>query len=66
MYLENEGSLAKQKPGYTDDVTTTESFRLLKEDPNSRVVLYCKLTLQSLVEKFSPLTADSSWGKLAH
>lgn len=42
LYLQNEASLAARVPGFADDVTTTESFRLLKHDPEARLVLYCK------------------------
>lgn len=50
LYLQNEASLATQAPGFSKDFTQTESFRLLKEDPESRLVLYCKSSLASFLE----------------
>jgi abhydrolase domain-containing protein 12 len=43
LYLKNEATIEAQEPGFSHDFTKTESFRLLKEDPESRLVLYCKL-----------------------
>ncbi|WAO84467.1 Hydrolase-4 domain-containing protein [Fusarium falciforme] len=42
LYLQNEASIESQNPGFSEDFTKTESFRLLKEDPESRLVLYCE------------------------
>ena len=42
LYLQNEATLAKQIPGLAQDFSATESFRLLKEDPEARLVLNCK------------------------
>ena len=64
LYLQNEATLATQTPGYNNDFTLTESFRILKEDPESRVVLSCKLLLfETMVEKTGVLIATSSWRK---
>lgn len=41
LYLQNEAAIAIQTPGFSKDFTRTESFRLLKEDPESLLVLYC-------------------------
>lgn len=41
LYLQNEASIADQPSGFSNDFIKTESFRLLKEDPESRLVLYC-------------------------
>jgi hypothetical protein len=43
LYLQNEAALAAQASGFSPDITETESFRLLKEEPDSKVVLYCKI-----------------------
>lgn len=40
LYIRNEEALLKQTPGYQDDVTTAESFRLLKDDPKAKLILY--------------------------
>lgn len=40
LYIQNEKALLKQTPGYQEDVTTAESFRLLKDDPKSKLILY--------------------------
>lgn len=39
LYLQNEATVATQTPGLAKDFTATESFRLLKEDPEARLVL---------------------------
>lgn len=43
LYLQNEAVVSKQVLGYSEDFTATESFRLLKEDPEARLVLTCKI-----------------------
>ena len=47
LYLKNEAALAAQESGFSQDFPQTESFRLLKEDPETRLVLYCELQLIS-------------------
>lgn len=42
LYLQNEAAVAAQTPGFSEDFTLTESFRLLKNDPEARLVIYCK------------------------
>lgn len=44
LYLQNEASISSQEPGFAESFTSTESFRLLKEDPEARLVLYCMVT----------------------
>ncbi|KAK8073013.1 hypothetical protein PG996_006361 [Apiospora saccharicola] len=39
-YLKNEDKLQAQPAGYVEDVTSTESFRILREDPDARLVVY--------------------------
>ncbi|KAK6829790.1 hypothetical protein PG995_004371 [Apiospora arundinis] len=39
-YLENEDKLQAQPAGFAQDVTATESFRMLREDPEARLVVY--------------------------
>ncbi|KAI1413074.1 alpha/beta-hydrolase [Hypoxylon sp. FL1857] len=38
-YLKHEEKLHAQKPGFSSDITKTESFRLLKDDPEARLVI---------------------------
>lgn len=38
-YLKNEDKFQAQSRGFADDVTTTESFKILREDPNARLVV---------------------------
>ncbi|KAL2755747.1 hypothetical protein ACRALDRAFT_1076762 [Sodiomyces alcalophilus JCM 7366] len=40
LYLQHEEALSSQDPGVAPDITTTESFRLLKGDSEARVVIY--------------------------
>lgn len=42
LYLQHEETVASQELGFCNDFTKTESFRLLKEDPEARLVLTCK------------------------
>ncbi|KAK8133217.1 Abhydrolase domain protein [Apiospora kogelbergensis] len=39
-YLRNEDRLQAQPAGFAQDVTTTESFKMLREDPDARLVVY--------------------------
>ncbi|VUC35805.1 unnamed protein product [Clonostachys rosea] len=70
LYLQNEASLAAQTPGLADDVTTTESFRLLKHDPEARLVLHFHGNAGHIAQAFRPfsyhtLTDTSSYHVLA-
>ncbi|KAH7313511.1 Alpha/Beta hydrolase protein [Stachybotrys elegans] len=40
LYLKNEALLSTQAIGFSNDFTATESFRLLKDDPEARLVIY--------------------------
>ncbi|KAF4124917.1 LOW QUALITY PROTEIN: abhydrolase domain-containing protein 12 [Geosmithia morbida] len=40
-YLQNEDALSVGSPAFAQDVTQTESFKLLKEDPEAKVILNC-------------------------
>lgn len=42
LYLKNEARLTGQPQGLSPDFAKTQSFRLLKEDPEARLILYCK------------------------
>ena len=43
LYAKHEKEIIQQPSGLTEDVTKTVSFRLLREDPNSKLVISCKL-----------------------
>ncbi|KAK0611798.1 Alpha/Beta hydrolase protein [Immersiella caudata] len=40
VYLKHERKLAAQNSGFCDDVTATENFKLLRDDPESRFIVY--------------------------
>lgn len=40
LYARYEDRLIEQPTGPVTDFTKTESFRILKEDPNARLVIY--------------------------
>ena len=43
LYAKHEESISSSRePGLCKDVKQTESFRLLKEDPNAKVIIFCK------------------------
>ncbi len=42
LYLQNEAVIATRTPGYAQDVTSTEAFRLLKEDREARLIVSCQ------------------------
>lgn len=46
--MKHESTLQSQKGGFCDDITSTESFRLLKDDPKARLIVYCELDLDPL------------------
>lgn len=60
LYLQNEASIATQTPGLAPDVTSTEAFRLLKEDPEARLIVSCKLCEGAA--GCAVLMIFSSWG----
>ena len=45
IYSQHEDQLLKQPAGFCDDISKSESFRILKDDPDAKVILYCKLQL---------------------
>ncbi|KAH7155742.1 Alpha/Beta hydrolase protein [Dactylonectria estremocensis] len=70
LYLQNEASIAAQAPGFSKDFSQTESFRLLKEDPESRLVLYFHGNAGHIAQGFRPdsyhtLTDTSSYHVVA-
>lgn len=44
LYLQHEAAVATQKIGLCNNFTQTESFRLLANDPEARLIISCKYT----------------------
>ena len=40
LYLKNEAELQHESPGIAEDITKTLGFRLLKQNPNTKLVVY--------------------------
>jgi hypothetical protein len=40
-YLDHEREIAREPGGPADDFTTSIGYKLLKEDPESRIVINC-------------------------
>ncbi|KAF4967586.1 hypothetical protein FSARC_4883 [Fusarium sarcochroum] len=59
LYLQNEASIESQEPGLVEDFTKTESFRLLREDPESRLVLYFHGNAGHVAQAIRPLSYHS-------
>ncbi|EXA47119.1 hypothetical protein FOQG_04597 [Fusarium oxysporum f. sp. raphani 54005] len=59
LYLQNEAKIESQEPGFSADFTKTESFRLLKEDPESRLVLYFHGNAGHVAQAIRPLSYHS-------
>ncbi|KAI1100837.1 alpha/beta-hydrolase [Jackrogersella minutella] len=69
-YLKHENTLQIQRPGFSEDVSKTESFKLLKDDPDSRLVIYFHGNAGHLAQRFRPdsyhtLTDSSHYHVLA-
>ena len=41
LYAQHEAQLAAQSSGFCQDITKTDNFRLLREDPDARLIIYC-------------------------
>ncbi|PFH58108.1 hypothetical protein XA68_14133 [Ophiocordyceps unilateralis] len=66
LYLKNEVRLTAQPSGLSPNFTNTESFRLLREDPNARLILYFHGTAGHIAQAVRPdsyhaLTDTSSY-----
>ncbi|KAI1475740.1 alpha/beta-hydrolase [Daldinia eschscholtzii] len=69
-YLKHEDKLHTQQPGYSNDITKTESFKLLKDDPEARLVIYFHGNVGHVAQGFRPdsyhmLTDSSQYHVLA-
>lgn len=45
IYAQHESKLSSQATGLSSDITTTENFRLLRDDPNAKLIISCKLSI---------------------
>lgn len=41
LYSKHEDQLSAQPSGFSKNIEQTLNFKLLKEDPNARLILYC-------------------------
>ncbi|KAI6081014.1 alpha/beta-hydrolase [Hypoxylon rubiginosum] len=69
-YLKHEHKLQAQQPGFSDDITKTASFRLLKDDPEARLVIYFHGNAGHIAQGYRPesyhtLTDSSRYHVLA-
>lgn len=39
LYLQHEDQLSSQPPGVASDITSSETFKLLKQDPEAKVII---------------------------
>lgn len=66
LYARHEESISSSRePGLCEDVKTTESFRLLKEDPDAKVIVCrkkCPIPARRCAYKLTPF---SPWRKLS-
>lgn len=44
LYAKHENELLNQSPGFAEDVTNTTAFQLLRNDPESKLVISCTYT----------------------
>ena len=42
VYRQHEEILQAQPTGHCADVTTSESLRILRDDPSAKLIVYCK------------------------
>lgn len=69
-YLKNEAKLQAQPAGFAKDITATESFRTLRDDPSARLVVYFHGNAGHVAQAIRPdsyhtLTDTSSYHVLA-
>jgi len=41
LYAKHESEILQQPSGCAEDITKTKAFRLLKDDPDSRLIINC-------------------------
>ncbi|KAI1204134.1 alpha/beta-hydrolase [Annulohypoxylon truncatum] len=69
-YLKHENTLQFQQSGFSDDITKTESFKLLRNDPEARLVVYFHGNAGHIAQRIRPnsyhsLTDSSRYHVLA-
>ncbi|KAI1448898.1 alpha/beta-hydrolase [Annulohypoxylon stygium] len=69
-YLKHENTLQTQQPGFSSDITRTESFKLLRDDPEARLVIYFHGNAGHVAQRIRPnsyhtLTDSSHYHVLA-
>jgi hypothetical protein len=42
LYAKHESEILQQPSGCAEDITKTKAFRLLRDDPESRLIINCK------------------------
>lgn len=42
LYAKHESEIVLQPPGCADDITKTKAFQLLRDDPDSRLIINCE------------------------
>jgi hypothetical protein len=42
LYAKHESEILQQPPGCAEDITKTKAFKLLKDDPDSRLIINCE------------------------
>src|ERR1700678_2066874 len=42
LYAKHESKILQQPPGCAEDITKTKAFQLLKDDPDSRLIINCE------------------------
>ncbi|KAI2616145.1 alpha/beta-hydrolase [Hypomontagnella submonticulosa] len=53
-YLKHEDKLQAQNPGFSNDITNTVSFSLLRDDPKSRLIIYFHGNAGHIAQGFRP------------
>ena len=59
LYAKHEYDILREDSGCAEDITQTKAFHLLKNDPESKLVINCRFCI--LWEIYT-LTFTSSWG----
>ena len=41
LYAKHEAEIVEEASGFTEDITKTKAFRLLRDDPDSKLIVNC-------------------------
>lgn len=63
-YIKHESKLQLQDDGFCDDVASAESFRILKDDPEARLIIYCEFHLYLVYGVHSLTGVDQFMGSV--